>query len=55
VRTRLVQLTHDPATCDLRLRRLLRGKAGPFRRAGALDNLLPPGWKAQPSSLRGGK
>jgi len=52
---RLVQITDDPATCDLRLRRLLRGKARPFRAADVLRNLLPAGWKAEPTSLRGGK
>ena len=36
----------------LRLRRLLCGKALPFRRADVPSNLLGAGWKAQPSSLR---
>ena len=51
---RLVQITLNGAGVDLRLRRLLCGKAAPFRGASALTNLLRAGWKAQPSSLRGG-
>ena len=40
---------------DLRLRRLICGKASPFRWTRAPDNLLRAGWKAEPSSLRGAK
>ena len=52
-----VQITLDPFGDDLRLRRPSAdgcGKASPFRRACVLKNLLPAGWKAEPSSLRGG-
>jgi len=51
---RLVQITRYPASDDVRLRCLLCGKASPFRRTAVLVNLLRAGWKAQPSSLRGG-
>jgi hypothetical protein len=51
---RLVQITRAPASYDVRLRRLPCGKASPFRRTTALVNLLRAGWKAEPSSLRGG-
>jgi hypothetical protein len=49
----LVQITLDSANDDLRLRRLLCGKALPFRRTCVLKNLFRAGWQAQPSSLRG--
>jgi hypothetical protein len=45
----------DPVGHDMRLCRLLRGKALPFREAGILNSLLHAGWEAQPSSLRGRK
>jgi hypothetical protein len=51
---RLVQITLDRVGDRLRLRRLMCGKAAPFRKACVLKNLLRAGWKAQPSSLRGG-
>jgi hypothetical protein len=44
-----------PVNVHLRLGRLMCGKASPFRRTRFLKNFLPAGWKAQPSSLRGGK
>jgi hypothetical protein len=47
-------LFHDDARDSLRLRRLICGKALPFRKACLLKDLLPAGWKAQPSSQRGG-
>jgi hypothetical protein len=50
----LVQITIDLMSDDLRLRRLLCGKALPFRRTSVLKNLYHEGWKAEPSSLRGG-
>ena len=50
----LVQITLARFNDDLRLRRLMRGTASPFRRTCALNNLLRAGWKAEPSSLRGG-
>jgi hypothetical protein len=53
VSPRLVQVTRYPASYDVRLRRLLCGKASPFRGTTVLVNLLHAGWKAQPSSLRG--
>ena len=52
--TRLVQITLNGAGVDLRLRRLMCGKAGPFRGASSLTDLLRAGWKAEPSSLPGG-
>jgi len=52
--TGLVQITLDPADGNLRLRRLLCGKASPFRGACLSNNFLRAGWKAQPSSRRGG-
>ena len=51
----LVQIALNGAGVDLRLRRLLCGKAAPFRGACVVTNLLRAGWKAQPSSLRGGR
>ena len=39
---------------DLRLRRLICGKALPFRTRCVPNNFLPAGWKAEPSSLSGG-
>jgi hypothetical protein len=50
----LVRITVGPINDDLRLRHLICGKASPFRRTCALKNLLRAGWKAEPSSLRGG-
>ena len=52
---RLVQIAQQPTGPDARLRRLLCGKALPFRRMGTSDDLLHPGWQAEPSSLGGGK
>ena len=52
---RLVQIRFAPVNDDLRLRRLTCGKASPFRRTCVQNNLLRAGWKAQPSSLRGGE
>ena len=43
---RPVQIAVDPVNDDMRLRRLLRGKALPFRRRCALKNFLRAGWKA---------
>ncbi len=51
---KLVQITLDRVGDGLRLRRLMCGKASPFRGAGVLKNLLRAGWKAEPSSLCGG-
>ena len=52
---KLVQIAVGHFHDGLRLRRLICGKASPFRRTCALDNLLRAGWKAEPSSLRGGE
>jgi hypothetical protein len=53
---RLVQITFEPAGQDVRLRRLLCGKAAPFRRRVSKPNSFFAGWKAGPSSRRrGGK
>ena len=54
-RCRLVQITLNRGNDDPRLRRLTCGKASPFRSASVPNNLLRAGWKAEPSSLRGGK
>jgi hypothetical protein len=43
---RLVHIAVDPANDDMRLGRLLRGKALPFRRRCVLKNFLRTGWKA---------
>jgi len=51
---RFVQIPLGRVNDDLRLCRLICGKAAPFRRTCTLRNLLRAGWKAQPSSLRGG-
>ena len=40
---------------ELRLRRLTCGKAVPFRRTPDLCNFVRRGWKAKPSSRRGGR
>jgi len=52
--TRLLEVTIRPFEDELRLRRLLCGKALPFR--GVRDLVIPlgAGWKAEPSSLRQG-
>jgi hypothetical protein len=50
---RFVQITFDAVSADLRLRRLLCGKALPFRRTCLLKNLFRAGWKAEPYTLRG--
>jgi len=51
----LIQITLDPVSDDLRLRRLPCGKALPSRRACVQKILLRAGWKAEPSSLLGGE
>jgi hypothetical protein len=51
---RFVQITLVTVGDELRLRRLICGKAEPFRKTPHLNNLLRAGWKAEPSSLRGG-
>src|SRR5579863_627237 len=53
--TKLVQITLNGPAVDLRLRRLLCGKAEPFRGDWVQANLLRLGWKAEPSSRGGGK
>jgi len=52
---RLVQITLVTPGEELRLRRLICGKALPFRRAPDLNSLLRAGWKAVRSSLHGGR
>jgi len=49
----LVQITKRRLRGDMRLRRLLCGKAAPFRRRRPRTNLLRPAWKAQPSRWGG--
>jgi hypothetical protein len=44
----------NPVGGNPRLRRSLCGKASPFRGTCVPNNFLRAGWKAQPSSLRGG-
>jgi hypothetical protein len=48
------QITFASVGHNLRLRRVTCGKALPFRQTLYLANLLRAGWKAEPSSLRGG-
>jgi hypothetical protein len=50
---RLVQIKPSLVDDPLRLRRLICGKASPFRATGIRNNLIRAGWKAQPSSLCG--
>ena len=52
---KLVQITVTPLTGDLRLRRLLCGKAPPFRGGRTPTTPLRATWKAQPSKGRGGE
>ena len=53
--TRLVKITLTPVGGNPRLRRPLCGKASPFRGNGVPNNSLRAGWKAEPSSRRGGR